>query len=193
MHTTRKEMSCTVTDSVLGYTFDLSPLHTNRSYFLVNSSTSNGPTWNITVCGALNSTCNTTKSDVGTVPVCQYASNSHPYTCGKLATQTIQYLDGSLSLRYTGGDACHHVVRNRSVLINFECDNSVYIGEPKYVREENCDYTFEWPTALACRPRELECVAAGGKYDLRALLESQNWVVNTGDGTKFHYIIGGCR
>lgn len=186
-------MSCTVTDSTSGYTFDLSPLHSNRSYFLVNSDTNGGPTWNVTLCGALNSTCSQTRQDVGTVPVCQYTSDSRTFVCGSLSTQTLQYLDRSLSLRYTGGDFCHHFGRNRSVLINFECDNSVYIGEPRYVREDNCDYTFEWPTVLACLPRELECVAEGEKYDLRALLEIRNWEVKVGGGSRYRYVIGGCR
>lgn len=61
------------------------------------------------------------------------------------------------------------------------------------MREDNCDYTFEWPTVLACLPRELECVAEGEKYDLRALLEIRNWEVKVGGGSRYHYVIGGCR
>ena len=29
-----------------------------------------------------------------------------------------------------------------------------------------CEYSFEWPTLLGCPHKELECAAAGGRYDL---------------------------
>ncbi len=63
----------------------------------------------------------------------------------------------------------------------------------RYVQERDCEYSFEWPTALACPPRELECLAEGGDYDLQPLLGNRNWVVTTFGSNSFTYIIGGCR
>ena len=58
-------------------------------------------------------------------------------------------------------------------------------------QEVDCEYSFEWPTLLACPHKELECVAAGGKYDLRPLLHYRNWMVTTsGD---YSIVVGGCR
>ncbi len=65
---------------------------------------------------------------------------------------------------------------------------------PRYLNESECAYSFEWATPLACEPRELQCVAAGGKYDLTPLLGNQHWVVDTGEvGGEYVYVIGGCR
>lgn len=183
-------VSCNVTDSESGYTFDLSPISAIQPLF---NSTGDGYTWDLTVCQPLSTTCHGSNN----AAVCQHSGTGEHGTgehmCGDFSTQTLRYFDGSLSLSYTGGDQCHHVNAPRSVLINFECDRTVYVGEPQYVKESNCGYTFEWPTALACSPRELECVAAGGKYDLRPLLENQNWLVNVEESTQDQFVIGGCR
>ena len=185
-----QEKSCNVTNPESGYTYDFSSLHTTTNpYHNVTSGGEDGFRWEVTACGFLNHTCDGSNS----APVCQHA-DSHEYKCGEYETQSLKYFDGSLTVSYTGGRKCHHVDRNRSVLINLECDRTVYIGEPKYVQESDCEYTFEWPTALACPPRELECVAEGGKYDLRPLMETQNWEVNNGlDAGKHRILIGGCR
>lgn len=59
------------------------------------------------------------------------------------------------------------------------------------IQEVDCEYSFEWPTLLACPHKELECVAEGGRYDLRPLLHYQNWMVTTsGD---YNIAVGGCR
>ena len=98
-------------------------------------------------------------------------------------------------MSYIGGDLCRHNNKNRSVLINFECDRTLsnYKGSPHFVSEnEDCGYTFDWPTSLACLPRELECIAEGGRYDLRPLLQDRVWVVKNGIND-YHYVVGGCR
>ena len=58
-------------------------------------------------------------------------------------------------------------------------------------QEVDCEYSFVWPTLLACPHKELECVARGGRYDLRPLLHYHNYMVTTsGDYT---IAVGGCR
>lgn len=187
----KKSHSCQVT-SPSGFQFDLSPLSTNN---VTAVSKADGFTFDLALCGALGQLCNKS-SDVGTVAVCQRDSKGEHHICGKNSTQLLQYFDGSLTLKYTDGDVCHHVKAKRSVLINFECDRTLNdaMGTPKYVREKDCQYTFEWPTALACEPQELDCMAAGGKYDLRPLLERKTWRVDKGEvKDDYEYVIGGCR
>ena len=127
--------------------------------------------------------------------MCQNDSSNHTHSCGVNTTQRLTYFDGSLYLTYEDGDICHGTKRTRSVLVNFECDRMANLStSPRYLRESDCAYSFEWPTPLACVPRELECVAAGGKYDLTPLLENRLWHVDTrGVGGDYTYVIGGCR
>ncbi len=109
------------------------------------------------------------------------------------------YFDGSLSLTYGGGDVCNHTQQERRVRVNFECDRAAGLSTaPHYLRESDCAYSFEWATPLACPPRELACVAAGGKYDLTPLLENRLWRVDASSGGEeggqfYNYVIGGCR
>lgn len=189
--------SCRV-ESPSGFIFDLSPLHSppdvGSSFYHIESELS--PPLNFSfdlgICGSLTSPCN---GKTG-VSVCQRDAEGHVHVCGKSSTQKLVYFDGSLYLKYQGGDRCHHNNRDRSVLINFECDRTANMSSsrPRYVKESDCAYSFEWATPLACPPRELECVAAGGKYDLTPLLGNRHWEVDTrGIWGAFSYVIGGCR
>ena len=185
------EQSCNVTDPETGYVFDFSPLHTaTRDHYTLAAGDESEHSFNLTVCGKLNHTCNSLES----ATACQHTAQGKDFKCGDFGSQTVRFFDGSITISYGGGEVCKHNKRARSVLVNLECDRSVYIGEPRYVRESDCEYSFEWPTALACPPRELECVAEGGKYDLRPLFDGRSWVVNTessDDG--YRYLIGGCK
>ena len=188
--------SCQLTDPESGYTFDVSPVHSKEHpSYTVSDDKYN---YSLTACAPLASPCKPNAT------VCQSRIGADPkddqkntYKCGDVFTQRLQYLDGSLVLSYSGGDLCHRPKPGtpRSVMINFECDRTVHVGSPKYISEKDCQYVFEWPTALACKPRELECVAGGGKYDLRPLLENRDWEVNlkaVGEGP-WRVVIGGCR
>lgn len=182
-----------------GFTIDLSPLQSPPSsssssdaFYRVTSEAPN-LTFDMAICSALPTPCH---NQTG-VTVCQTDSTNRKHACGLSTTQELVYFDGSLYLKYEDGDICNHNQRSRSVLINFECDRTANMSTttPRYVRESECAYTFEWPTPLACAPRELECLAAGGKYDLTPLLGNRHWEVDTRgvDGGDFIYIIGGCR
>lgn len=203
-----KSPSCQLT-LPSGFTFDLSPLHSppnnnntnnnnninnNRdAFYRVSSETSPAFSFDLAVCGSLPSPCN---GKTG-VPVCQVDSTNKSHACGLNTTQQLVYFDGSLYLKYSSGDLCRHNGRNRSVLVNFECDRTARpstTAVPRYLRELDCGYSFEWPTPLACEPQELGCVAAGGKYDLTPLLGNRRWEVETAEqGGAFVYVVGGCR
>ena len=152
--------------------------------------------YNVTACGPLagSGSGGTGGSGPcsGDTPLCQVDSNGVAHSLGQVSTQQLTYFEGSLTLTYSGGEKCRRTGKDRTVEINLECDRSVYIGTPKYVQEDNCSYTFVWPTALACPPRELQCVAQGGKYDMRPLLQQRNWLVDAGKSGNV-YKIGGCR
>lgn len=191
--------SCQLTDPASGYTFDLSPVHSRAHPFYTVAD--DKYSYAVTACAPLAPPC---KPGAANATVCQSPvgadakdDRKSTFKCGDVSTQRLRYLDGSLVLSYSGGDPCHHPKAGtpRSVMINFECDRTVHVGSPKYISEKDCQYVFEWPTALACKPRELECVAGGGKYDLRPLLESRDWGVDlkaVGEGP-WRVVIGGCR
>ena len=150
-------------------------------------------TFDLAICGSLPTPCNG-KSGVA---VCQNDDQNAAHSCGKSSTLELTYFDESLTLTYEEGDVCHHNDRRRRVRVNFECDRMANLSvPPHYVEENECEYSFEWATPLACPPRELACVAAGGKYDLTPLLGNRVWRVDT-DGTRegeyYNYVIGGCR
>ncbi len=119
--------SCALTDAETGYTFDFSPM--NQLYHTVAGD---DVSYSVVACGHLNFTCHHSSS----AAVCQHihrAEQNANYTCGESSNQTLRYFEGSITVRYTSGDLCSHVHQNRSVLLNMECDRSVYIGEPRYV------------------------------------------------------------
>lgn len=148
----------------------------------------------MSICSPLDHPCKS-DTDNHTVAVCQIDSSKKAHICGISNTQILTYFDGSLTMTFKGGDVCHHNNKNRSVLINFECDRTLadYKGHPHFVSEsEDCGYTFDWPTALACPPKELECIAGGGRYNLQPLFQQQVWIVR-GLGNGYNYVIGGCR
>lgn len=201
-----KSASCQLT-LPSGFTFDLSSLHSpptqhgkdagkdekdNATFYHIESKSSPAFSFDIGICGSLPpSSCNEKTG----VSVCQEDSTHKKHSCGASSSQKLVYFDGSLSLKYEGGDLCHHNNKKRSVLVNFECDRTANVSStlPHYLRESDCGYTFEWPTPLACEPQELECVAAGGKYDLTPLLGNKLWEVDTQGVGDDVYVIGGCR
>ena len=85
--------------------------------------------WDIALCGPLNYTCHDSTKNTS---VCQ-RYDEHQRTSGLQAMRTLQFYDGSLSMRFTGGDKCNSNGRTRSTLINFECDRTVVFGEPRYI------------------------------------------------------------
>ena len=86
-------------------------------------------------------------------------------------------------LTYKGGDVCHHTNRSRVMEVTFHCDaENASRGLPHFREENDCLYRFLWPTVLACKPATIDCIAEGGKYDLRALfMTNRNWHIQNSD------------
>ena len=94
--------------------------------------------WDIAVCGALNYSCHdSTNTDTA---VCQHF-DTHQRISGLQSSRKLQFFDGSLSMRLSGGDNCNSNGRSRSTLINFECDRTVLIGEPRYIEVQHIQCT----------------------------------------------------
>jgi len=180
------------------YTIDLTPLSRrpdNSTVYQigvtgVTSPPSNGFSFNMSICSPLTTPCNGTSG----AAVCQQDSNGKYHQCGLYSSQKLTYFDGSLTLSYSGGEICKHTKSSRSVLVTFECDRLASASStlPTYLNESSCSYLFSWPTPLACLPQELDCVAAGGKYDLTPLMQRRDWEVYS-SLTGVYYYIGVCR
>ncbi|CAB4017670.1 cation-independent mannose-6-phosphate receptor-like [Paramuricea clavata] len=83
---------------------------------------------------------------------------------------------GHLTLRYLGGETCHHRY-DRSTRINFFCSH--VHGSPVFMAEtEDCEYVFNWKTPSACAVEKYsgeKCVVYdenyGFYYDLSSLTD----------------------
>ena len=100
--------------------------------------------WDIAVCGVLNYSCHDSTQNTS---VCQHYPD-HQRVSGLQTAQKLQFFDGSLSMRLSGGDKCSNG-RNRSTLINFECDRSVFIGQPRYIEVCYCTRVLLKPLLCA--------------------------------------------
>ena len=81
------------------------------------------------------------------------------------------------------------------VIINFECDRNIDLGNPEFLRKDPTAYIFTFKTPLACSPAAVDCLVqdhAGNQYDLRPLYKSSGWTAF--DVTKKNsYFINVCR
>lgn len=180
--------SCSITDAVSGYTFNLLPLQSHEPY---NLSTSDGYTYVLSICDSLKAS--ETSCDNLTA-ICQQKGGVASISCGSAESMTLTYSDETLLLTYSDGTPCHHNDTKRSTEIVFACDRQVSVNEhmglPQFQGESSyCHYSFVWPSILACLPQTLSCLAMGGKYDLSPLMEISNWVIDAGD---YQYVIGMC-
>ena len=188
-NTTSRTSRCSVTDRASGYTFNLLPLQSREPY---NVSTPDGYTYMLSICDNLKESESGCTSPAA---VCQQREAGTGFSCGTSESLTLTYIDETLLLTYSDGTPCHHNGTVRSTDIMFACDRQVsanaHMGLPQFQAESSyCRYMFVWPTMLACLPQTLSCLAKGGKYDLRPLMEIRNWFVNAGD---YHYVIGVCE
>ena len=192
------EGKCSVKDPMRGYTYNLLPLKSHQHHYTVHytdSSNNKSAMFNLTVCGSLTNSSSLCTAVSGE-SVCQLDSTGRSHSCGLYSKMKLSHIGETLKLSYSGGDLCHHNNHYRSVEIDFVCDSQAtdYYGVPQYRQEfqDNCTYSFIWPTALACPPKTLTCKADGGRYDLSPLLNTHQWVV---DGKKdgYRYVIGGCN
>ena len=104
------------------YTYNLSPL-SNKLF----STASNGYQYSLYICSKGDSA----GDQCGDAGACQ-TKDSSSHSLGNL-NSTLSFANGSLQLRYVGGDSCSGGVR-RSTLVSFACDlNSTGIKEVSYL------------------------------------------------------------
>ncbi|WAR08022.1 MPRI-like protein, partial [Mya arenaria] len=89
------------------------------------------------------------------IPACQISQKNSDYgkSMGSTDHMSISYVDNDLVLTYKGGDGCEHNRMQRQTVINFKCNMSAEnngAGNPKFNREGDCIYFFDWDTKYAC-------------------------------------------
>lgn len=187
---------CTITNSQTGDVYDFNSLTLSSSDYSVAAG---DYVYKLNICGAISTACGSTASGVGVCQTKPGDSTFNPKNAG-LATRTLEYKNGVISLTYTSGSACHDSQFNRSTVIIFTCARGV-VGAPVFVQETaNCSYVFTWATDAACTAGDsIECLArdpaTGAQFDLSPLAKSTgNWeAVDTSTGGSFKYYINVCR
>ena len=175
---------CNVTDVARGYTFNLEPLSAHQHIYTVNDTKKNYQYF-LTICDSFQkeeSLC-----DRDGIAGCQVINNTNAFVTGTYSNMELLYREESVILKYSGGSHCTNGNLTRSMEIDFICGRSAgsdYFGYPKSVDEsEHCHYLFTWETSLVCLPVKLDCMTGGGMYDLRPLMQTRDWQVDTGNGT----------
>jgi len=184
--------NCVVTDPFTGMSLDMSPLKARGPYTITDGEYK----YSLGVCGAA-----VACGDDSTAGACQTKpldSSFVPTNLG-VATSELHFEDSQLTLKYTGGKACHGQSFKRTTIILFICDKRAGYGVPEFDEElDNCAYVFRWRTELACLP-QLDCKAVDGvrslEYDLSSLVNNErNWVAtDQHDGGKFQFWLNLCR
>lgn len=187
-----KGTDCRVQDPRYGYVYDMSLLKNATGNYQVHAL---GFTYLINICQPLQ----TDKAGCAGAAVCQIKPLDAEFSvdAGK-PNSTLVYRNGLVTLTYAEGAGGCKGSFNRTSIITFVCDHSTMGWEgPEFVSEsEDCTYTFEWRTMLACPPIvKSECsVSLGdaGIVDLSPLSDPrENYVVTTTTGVK--YVINVCR
>lgn len=148
---------CTITDPETGNYFDLRPLIRNEGEdWSFKDTKIKDRTYYFNVCRKV---LREQKSISNTDVVGGYyeEDNDAGYATGVSIgawTSKPEVRGGKkLVLDYNDGSACPKTLYQRSLLISFICDNSLYKkeGEIVFVDNQNdCTYTVEWTTAYAC-------------------------------------------
>ncbi|XP_061480276.1 cation-independent mannose-6-phosphate receptor isoform X2 [Rhineura floridana] len=162
--------SCSVENPNTHFVFNLEPLASEKSYFVMRI----GKSYMLNICGPAKECTDIPADD--SVGGCETEDLKH-IRLVKL-NKTLQLsAAGSLSLKYTGA--------NDTFTITFICNES-YPGELTFSHEEMNsarnirDTFFHFYTALACPPAPVDCHAtdsAGNEYDLSDLSrEREPWI-----------------
>ncbi|XP_050026519.2 cation-independent mannose-6-phosphate receptor [Dermacentor andersoni] len=187
-----KGLDCQVQDPRYGYVYDMSMLKNASADYEVHAP---GFTYLINICQPLKSA----KSGCTGAAICQTkpADAEFSVDAGK-PNSTLVYRNGFVTLTYAQGSGGCKGSFNRTSVITFVCDHSTMGWQgPEFLSEsEDCIYTFEWRTLLACPPIiKSECSISLGKaglVDLSPLSNPrENYIVTTAKGIK--YVINVCR
>ncbi|KJE92774.1 hypothetical protein, variant 2 [Capsaspora owczarzaki ATCC 30864] len=194
-NTTPVTDDCRVVDPRTNNVYDLSGLTKTTGDYTVGAG---DYSYHLNVCGKLSSVapCKNSKS-----AVCQTKVSDASFgKDGGVASSSLKFNDGVISLQYTGGSSCHDGAFNRSTVITFTCARGK-VGSPIFVQETNdCTYFFTWATDAACPPADsIECLVSdptsGVQYDFSSLTRtSGNWeALDTRENGKFKYLINVCH
>ncbi|XP_062610067.1 cation-independent mannose-6-phosphate receptor-like [Saccostrea cucullata] len=184
-------VDCLVQDQ-RGNQYDLSPLARAGSNWQVLDTRPHYSdlTYYINVCRPINTIAGSTCPG-GPVGGCQVSKSGRAYNMGYIQSQPVVTGNGTLTLRYAGGDRCHKgqsTESSRSTRINFFCSPSEH--SPSFEGEtDTCEYIFNWQTPAACNVQRIvgeNCSVSehvyGYTFDLTGLRRtSSNYKVKAGD------------
>lgn len=183
-----------VEDSVHGFRIDLRPLE----QFGVQTITSNGSEYDISVCKPLPNGCG---SDTRGTAICRrnLADKREVKALGK-ASDKLFYNGGLLTTLYTDNA--------ESSSIAFHCDFNAGAGKPQVLTVQPRMTAFIWATAFACptvNENYQSCILQstdkqGHLYDLSRLTRARpdrDWVIETTDqkipGSRLRFHVSLCR
>ena len=199
---TVQNTGCTLT-SAGGLTFDLSGLAADLMQVNGTSPDNHNYTYVIQVCSGnkVNTECGVLDSTGMRVAQIDYVNHGVCHSLGK-GDGKIRYADGTLSLTYEMGDACHSNF-HRTTIINFVCPENVKEASDsnhlRFLSEDNCLYEFEWTTPLACGTQtsgaqDCQFELNGNQYNFAPLLgeTDKNWVAVDGVEDTECYMVNPC-
>jgi hypothetical protein len=169
---------CKVTEDKYGYTFDFTPLKSNRSEYTTGDA-------KISICEPLPHPPQGCHKGTG---VCGKLPNGSYESWGKW-TDTIDYDDGSLVINYSGGATSKACPGGKESKVIFLCRDSVLGTEtgPEFIVFAHCIAHFVWQTKLACPPGISESNVKSckkGAYDLSSLaMSGRNYKIPVGNAT----------
>lgn len=131
-----------------GETYDLSELAKHDGNWVVVDEREGGKyAYELNVCRAVNYVKENHGGCAG-YGACQVSRDGSVFAPKGLGKpQSPRFIDGALTLLYTGGDVCP-TGTERSTKIILVCSES--LGLPVYVTERDCQYIFTWETPAAC-------------------------------------------
>lgn len=186
--------NCRVSDTLAGFSFDLSPLTLKQGTYQVNTTQYE---FYLNVCGNV-SMC------TGNSGACQKErSGTKMWNLGMFNSK-LSYYDGIIQLNYSGGTPYNNPTHTpRSSLLTFLCDRDAGDGQPEFQEENNKAYNFKWYTKYACPEIPVECEVTDPvsleQYDLSSLsrfaeTNVENWyAMDTSADQRKKYYINVCR
>ena len=73
----------------------------------------------------------------------------HAHAMGQVFDRQFHLVDGEFALTLEHGAKCSSHL-HRITVIEYQCNTTVGYGRPKFLREDNCVYIFEWPNNVTC-------------------------------------------
>ncbi|XP_055982014.1 cation-independent mannose-6-phosphate receptor isoform X3 [Sorex fumeus] len=134
-----------------GSTYDLSSLSKYSDNWEAVTGTGSTEHYLINVCKSLS-------PQAGSEPCPPEAaacliSDSRPVNLGRVRDGP-QWDNGATIIKYVDGDLCPDKIRKKSTIIRFTCTNGPVSSRPLFISAvEDCEYTFSWPTPVACPVR----------------------------------------